>query len=375
MKPAWLALLVLAGCGGGTSTSSSSDGPQLALAQGDLPGAEAALRGAQDPESRWMLARLLLMRNRPAEAADILSRLTGKVSSVTEAFLLQSVWMDLAAARMRQDDWAGASQAWAKLGDPVLARKCELLARSGAYRIAAGWTDSILELQAVDPLPLVSARVNGREGLFVVDTGGGETVLDRTFAKRAGVTAIGVQGGGAAEEAVLDELSLGRLVVKSVPAQIGEVAARGTLKPDGAIGLAFLLHFDVTLDFRRLRLFLRKPGEPAAPSAVPAYVAGDRYLLVGGKVNGTLDTLVGLHTGIAGLVAAPSESFLRIHNTTLQSVAAGPLSVAKPPLSPAAFPLGLDGSFGFPVGVVLGPVALRGRSLRLEPRAMKIELQ
>ncbi len=370
MKRAWLLLLLAACNGGGTSTSSA----ELALAQGNLAAAEAGLRGRPDPESRWQLARLLLMRNRAAEAADLLGKLTGpKVVSVDQAFLLQQVWSDLAMALMRMDDWQGAARAWVRLQDPVLTRKCELLGRAGAYRIDPGWTDSILELKAVEPLPLVAARVNGREGLFVVDTGGGELVLDRAFAKRAGVTPIGTQGGGAAEEAIADEISMGRLTVRTVPAQIGELASRSALKPDGAIGLAFLLHFDTTIDFRRGRLWLKKPGEPAA--GVPAYVAGDRYLLISGRVNGKVDTLVGLHTGLSGVVAAPSEYFLQSQGEGLREIVAGPLSVAKPPLSPAAFPLGLDGSFGVPVGVVLGPAAFRGRTLRLEPRSMRVEVQ
>lgn len=374
MKRFWL-LLLLAGCGGGRASGSPAPGAaDAALARGDFEGAEAALRGATEPESRWMLGRLLLMRNRPAEAADVLSRLVAaKVASVDEAFLVQRVWMDLAAARMRQDDFLGAAQAWARLGDAVMSRKCELLARGPAYRIDAAWRDSILQLVAVDPVPMIAARVNGREGRFLVDTGEAELVLDRAFAKRAGVTPIGTQGGGAAEEAVVDELSMGRLTVKTIPAQIGELSSRAALKADGAIGLAFLLHFDVTFDFRRSHLVLRRPGEPS--KGVPACVAADRNLLVPGKANGTIDTLIGIHTGLAGVTAAPSDYFFQSRGATLQGVTLGPLSLTKPPLAPAAFPLGLDGSFGFPVGVVLGPQAFRGRTLRLDPRGMHVEIE
>ncbi|HEX7896636.1 MAG TPA: aspartyl protease family protein [Planctomycetota bacterium] len=381
MKRAWLALsvveglvLALAGCGG-TSTSSPPGDADAALARGDLAAAEAALRGTSDPEARWTRARLLLMMNRAAEAADILSPLIAKVKSVDAAFLVQRMLTDLAAARARLDDFQGAAQAWAKLGDPVLAKKCDLLSRGPAYRIDAGWTDSILELKAVDPLPLIAARVNGREGLFVVDTGGGEIVLDRAFAKRAGVTPIGTPGGGAAEEAIVDEIAMGRLTVRTVPAQIGEVASRASLKPDGAIGLAFLLHFDVTIDFNLRKLFLKRPGETPSKASVPAYVAGDRYLLVPGKANGAHATLTGIHTGLAGVTAAPSEQFFASRGEAFRDVTAGPLNVVKPPLSPAAFPLGLDGSFGFPVGVVLGPAAFRGRSIRIEPKSMRVEIR
>ena len=366
----------LAGCTGGERTSTPSPGgADEALARGDLAAAAEALRGASDPESRWMRARLLLMSNRAAEAAEILSSLVAKVKSVDEAFLVQRVLTDLAAARARLDDFHGAAQAWAKLGDPVLAKKCDLLSRGPAYRIDPGWTDSILEMKAVEPMPLISARVNGREGLFVLDTGGGEIVLDRGFAKRAGVTPIGTPGGGAAEEAIADEISMGRLTVRTVPAQIGEVTARGAIKPDGAIGLSFLLHFDVTLDFKLSKVFLKRPGETLSKASVPAFVAGDRYLLVPGKVNGEHHTLTGIHTGLAGITAAPSEQFLSTRAVTLQTISAGPFTLTKPPQSPAAFPIGLDGSFGFPVGVVLGPSALRGRALRLEPKSMRVEIR
>lgn len=374
MKRAWL-IALLAGCGGGTSTNPPAGGGlDEALARGDLPAAEAALRGSTDPESRWTRARLLLMANRAAEARDLLAPLVKAVKTVEEAFLLQRIQMDLAAAHARLDDFRGAAEIWAKLGDPVLAKKCDLLSRGPAYRIDPGWTDSILELRAVDPLPLVSARINGREGLFVVDTGGGELVLDRAFARRAGVSPIGIQGGGAAEEAIADELAMGRLTVRTVPAQIGEVATRASIKPDGAIGLALLLHFDVTIDFKLSKLFLKRPGEPASKASVPAYVAGDRYLLVPGKVNGTVDSLTAIHTGLAGVTAATSEVF-KMSGDAPREMTAGPLKLVNPPLSPAAFPLGLESSFGVPVGVVLGPVALRGRALRLEPRSMRVEIR
>jgi hypothetical protein len=375
MKRAFL-FLFLAGCAGGGRTSTSSPGgADDALARGDLAGAAEALRGATDPESRYTRGRLLLMCNRAAEAEAILAPLVPKkVASVDETFLMQRVLADLAAARARLDDFQGAARAWAQLGDPVLAKKCDLLSRGPAYRIDPGWTDSILELKAVDPMPLISARVNGREGLFVVDTGGGEIVLDRAFARRAGVTPIGTPGGGAAEEAIADEVSMGRLSVRTVPAQIGEVTSRGPIKPDGAVGLAFLMHFDLTIDFKLQKLFLKRPGETLSKASVPAFIAGDRYLLVLGKVNGTVDALTAIHTGLAGVTAAPSEVF-RIADQAAREITAGPLKLANPPLSPAAFPLGLESSFGVPVGIVLGPVAFRGRSIRLEPRSMRMEIR
>ena len=39
-----------------------------------------------------------------------------------------------------------------------------------------------------------------------------------------------------------------------------------------------------------------------------------------------------------------------------------------------AFPLGLDGSFGLPVGFVLGHQAFASRVLRLDPRSMRLSI-
>jgi hypothetical protein len=377
MKRALPFLLLLASCGGGssrTSTAPSSDDAQSAFFRGDFDAAEAKLRGATSAEDRHFLARVLLLRNRPKEAAGILDRLAAvKVATVDEALFLERVLSDLAVAQVRADDWAGAARTFARLQDPVRARKFQILAAGGGYRIDPSWEDSNLELLSTDPVPTVAATINGRRGVFVIDTAAGEIFLDRDYARRAGVTGIGVAGGGAAEEGVADELAMGRLTVRGVPVQIGRVASRAATRADGALGLSFLLRFDLAIDFRRSRLFLRRPG--AAAVGVPAYLAGESNLLVSGKMNGKIDTLVGINTGLERVALASSELFVAGHGQPVNEVTAGPLKLSSPKSLPAAFPLGLDGSFGFPVGFVVGPAALGGKVLRLEPRSMKLSIE
>jgi hypothetical protein len=375
MKRAVLLFLLLSSCGGGKAgPAPRADDAQSAYFRGDFDAAEAALRGATSPEDRHVLARVLLIRNRPREAAALLDRLAAvKVAKVDEALFQERVLSDLATAQVRGDDWAGAARTFARLQDPVRARKFQMLAAAGGYRIEPGWEDSNLELLATDPVPTVAATINGRRGVFVIDTAQGEVFLDRDYARRAGVTGIGVAGGGAAEEGVADELAMGRLTVRGVPVQIGRVAARAAAKADGALGLAFLLRFDFALDLRRSRLFLRRPG--AAAVGVPAYLAGESNLLVKGRMNGKIDTLVGINTGLERVALASSELFVAGHGQPVNEVTAGPLKLASPKSVPAAFPLGLDGSYGFPVGFVVGPAALAGRILRLEPRSMKLSIE
>ena len=56
-------------------------------------------------------------------------------------------------------------------------------------------------------------------------------------------------------------------------------------------------------------------------------------------------------------------------------LAAGAIRLAQPPFDTATFPVGLDGGFGFPAGFMLAQNALRGHSIRLEPRSMRMLIE
>jgi hypothetical protein len=171
---------------------------------------------------------------------------------------------------------------------------------------------------------------------------------------------------------VLSELSLGQMTVKNVPIHLGTAIEIGALKADGAIGLQFLMHYDFTLDYRHSRLLLRRAG--GAIAGQPALLAGDRYLLMSGMMNGKDRTFVGIGSSLRGVTLAVSDLVGDLPGTGISELIAGPLRLVKPALDPKAFPAGLDGSFGVPVGFVLGHAALRNRVLRLEPRSMKLAL-
>jgi len=70
-------------------------------------------------------------------------------------------------------------------------------------------------------------------------------------------------------------------------------------------------------------------------------------------------------------VAAP-EAILQSRDGEVRELEVGPIRLARPRLDTRAFPPGLDVACGFPVGFVLGREALKGRSLRLDPRAMRL---
>jgi hypothetical protein len=71
---------------------------------------------------------------------------------------------------------------------------------------------------------------------------------------------------------------------------------------------------------------------------------------------------------------AASEHFLAALGGEVLDFQAAQLKLVKPALDLKAFPAGLDGSFGVPVGYVLGHAALKGRILRVEPRSMRISI-
>ncbi|HZE95480.1 MAG TPA: hypothetical protein VE981_00485 [Planctomycetota bacterium] len=373
MRTALVLALLLAGCGGPSAkpdpTGSAADAALEKAAMGDIEGAEALLREARDPDSLRLRARFLLMKNRNREAADLLAPLVAeKVKDFEEVERRQRALPDLLLAYVRLDDFQNAASVARTMGDALLARKYGALARGVPYSSNLGTDEVPVELYVADPLPIVAGTVNGARALFVVDTLLDEIVLDRDFARRAGVSPIGVS-----DEATLPEISIGRLTVKNVPIHLGRAMEIGTLRPEGAIGLSFLMHYDFTLDYRRSRLVFRRAG--GALAGQPAVLAGDRYLLLGGVLNGKDRIFVGVGSSLKGVTLAASDLYMgKTGATAVEELTAGPLKLAKPALDPKAFPAGLDGSFGVPVGFVLGHAALRGRTLRLEPRSMKLAI-
>ena len=98
---------------------------------------------------------------------------------------------------------------------PIVTLDAHTLALSVTQALATVGVLTV-EFFVTDPLPIVAGTIGGRQVLFVVDTLLDEIVLDRDFARKAGVLAV-----GGADEAVLPELSLGRLTVKNVPIHLG----------------------------------------------------------------------------------------------------------------------------------------------------------
>jgi hypothetical protein len=127
----------------------------------------------------------------------------------------------------------------------------------------------------VDPLPHLTASVNGSPGTFVLDTGAGQVTLSSDAAARAGLEAVASSSGAIVNGqpvttylGVAGSLRLGAVEVRNVPVTWLDgdaLALPNGLRPDGTIGTPIFYRFLTTLDYRHRALLLRPKRSPARP--------------------------------------------------------------------------------------------------------------
>ncbi len=208
-------------------------------------------------------------------------------------------------------------------------------------------------------LPAVEVLVNGSPARLILDTGVGETLLDRGIAERLGLESLGVERihfpagpAGEVHHGILSELQLDALLVSGVPVQIHPVresfAGLLPFPVDGVLGTGLFSQVQTSLDYpsRRLRL---SPGRRLT-TGEPLYLAGEQYPLVEARLNDRLDTLLFLDTGMSGAALALPLSTARLANVDLA--------------------LGQEGA-GYGVGHVLEAQPIRCRSLSAAGRTRR----
>ena len=278
---------------------------------------------ASSPDHELALRRLgaiALYENRLDDAEQQLKLALARDGSDTRA---QSL---LAESASRRGDFMAAAAWLIKAGRPERATAFSAFGQSRPYRIASPGAEARIAFVQTDPLPAVQGNVNGVEGLFLIDTGANEIVLDPAFASTAGVTANGggngtFAGGKTASIAYgrIAKLSLASLDVSDVPAVLLSTkgfadAAHG--KPvAGVIGTAFLSRFLATIDYPAGTLTLepRNAPPPHADSliAVPFWLVGDHIIVAHGTLNGGAEQLFFVDSGLAGFAFAAPASTLQ----------------------------------------------------------------
>jgi hypothetical protein len=168
----------------------------------------------------------------------------------------------LAEAYYRQGRLGSAAWCYQRLGRDGLAGTLAVMGELEAYRLAEPHSSAGIRWLTDDPLPVIAARVNGRNANLVLDTGAGDTVLDAQFAVDAGVRLGGQEprtfaGGmpalvtyGHAEELLLDDCR-----IEDIPVQVIDIPhTLGAWFPDlhihGILGTGVFSKFRTTLDYR-----------------------------------------------------------------------------------------------------------------------------
>jgi hypothetical protein len=387
----WMAVvaLIAAACGGAgggrrpdTSDSDPGDRGRDLYLDGKLDAAERELASvvARDPKNsfaRRILGRIFLLKGRHRESAEqFLSYVTLARTEKTpvDGMAIQ----DLFWAFYRMDDYVNASKAAAMIDDSVFAVKYGEMAKRGSP-YTSEWRDppSVLSFEGAGS---ASVRINRMPGRFVLDFGQGEIVLDRAFAKDAGVRIVGVPSLDQVrdEQGIVESVDLPGLQVRNVPVVVSEVKAGA----DGILGVSFLCHLQATIDLRRNRAVLRPAGSPPREGgeSLPMLFAGDRTLLAPARIDG-IDTYVIVNPTARGVRFIPSQAMVlekaRLHKESprLERVELGSLSVAVDVQTPEKFPPGVDVAYGFTIGGMLGADAFRGKSVTFDFKSMRITVE
>jgi predicted aspartyl protease/Tfp pilus assembly protein PilF len=224
-----------------------------------------------------------------------------------------------------------------------LVRFYRKLAGIKVHSVSGSDTAAVPFRLGTDRRPYIKVKVNGRDALFVVDTGSGFTVIAKDAAKRLGVSEISrggktqAFGGNGKFEIVyglIKSLDLGGTKVKSVPCYIQHLHyaqnAPRDEQADGYIGLSILSHFLTQLDYKEnvMRLDGASEGEgsfAAIPEAtvIPFRRTQNGLISIETEVNGSQRINAILDSGASSTVisAAAVERFnLRDHIIKGQTV-------------------------------------------------------
>lgn len=396
MRHAWVALL-LAGCAGAPRKPAVSGGPALdpaieAYSRAEFDDAElkvrAVLAGNPDDAVALRLAgKILALRGRLREAAEAYANAVRLTLDPKRGYTDGASIEEMAWVLYRMDQYSQAAQWFGVLKDTILQKKYSDLSAKVPY--ACKWVEKAARAARVtlnlrEGLPTVRLRVNGKDGLFVVDTGSGEMVLDPGFAKESMTRIVGTRQdmrGMQVEHAIVDGVEIGsNLSVRNVPAHLSPLRRERGLSIDGLVGSAFLAHFTVTFDFKAGAMTLRPSGTAVSGKhEAPMLFAGDRYVLIVGSADiaskeGTKSekAVLQLNTGRPGAGFIPSETFVRgLRESTLKRVELAGVEEAPKKLESALFPQGLDFAFGFPIAGLVGAELFRGKSLTLDFERMR----
>jgi predicted aspartyl protease len=351
------------------------------------------------------LGAIALYENHLDEAEQLLLGVVDKDPGDTKADVL------LAEIASRRGNFPAAANWLVKGGKPDRALAFEVFPDTQPYRIDSVAKRARVPFVETDPLPLVEARVDGKPGLFLIDTGAAEIVLDPDFARETHTESVsggtGTFAGGKTASityARILKFSVGALDVTNVPAILvstaGFSSAAGGRPVAGVIGTEFLSRFRATIDYPGDALVL-EPRDAALWSSplvaeIPFFLVKDHFILARGALDNTPEQMFFVDTGLADAgFTAPALTFAAdgIPLPALQSApvhavgqsAAVPIDIRRLSLGPVTrehvsalygpFPPTLESSTGVHIGGIVSHAFFRPYAVTFDFVRMKLVLR
>ena len=353
MKPgprALLLLLVVTGLSAGLASQSSTpmDSANELFKAGKFADAgnlyaQIAKQNPKDDYALQQLGYVALLANQLNDAKMWLNKAIAAKPDNSEAKIM------LAEVFYRRGDFTQAAAILNQIGPSYtsmianygMLNAPKLAAFQGLqpYKLHGRGQVTALKFVTMEVLPVVTVRVNGSsDATFFIDTGGGELLLDNTFAQELGVKSLGssegtFSGGQKAEvlNSKVDSLTLGDWTLYNVPVVMLPLrqlsSSFGVKHLDGCVGTNVLYQFLATLDYPHQQLVLRKKTaknlkdfEKTARGsvAVPIWLAGDHFIIGWGQINSTPPALLFVDTGLAGAGVKLGGAMLKAADIKLQ---------------------------------------------------------
>lgn len=288
------------------SVSASDSTADQLFAAGYFAAADRAYAALlrQDPADAYSWAQrgyITLLSNKFAAAQRFLSRAI-KLNPADTVSMTR-----LADCYVRQDSFAPAITLLEAAGNRIDATLYSAV--SGApYRIT-GADSGPVAFQTVDPLPSVTASVNGVAAPFTLDTGATFT-FSAAMASAAGISPVATvlvdhgEGPVTTYVGVVDSLRIGAVEIANVPVMwddVSFIAPPGNGEPVGVIGTTVFYHFQTTMDYAGRALTLRRSASARVPVTAPLWLAPDHFIFSWGRVGSSVPGPVLIDTGGVGL--------------------------------------------------------------------------
>lgn len=385
--------------------------PDILFTQGEFDSARAGYEavpksGPGYEEALRQLGTIALYENHLSEAETLLGNARARNPADLRCVGL------LAETMNREGKFSEMAQMLRQVGRPERVAEFDLFGKATPYRTPGLRGPVDVPFEWTDPLPVVSVRVNNLEGLFLIDTGAPEMILDPQFAHDAHVemTSGRSQGGAAGSKSAVP--TFGRIArfdlpgveTDDVPAMIlstrGFSAAARNKRVAGVIGTEFLSQFRPTLDYVHDRLILEPRDAPARAARniaeIPFWFVGDHSLLAPGRLDRAPKQLFFVDTGLPGYAFTAPDSTLRDAGIPVPTPQAPRSTViGQPPTARFAiaqlslgsltqtnltgvygpFPPGLEKGLGVAVGGVVGHAFFHPYAVTFDFVRMKIDIR